>query len=406
MRIDKSQAIGALNAEISRLSAQIATCDDQFSRIVSISTPGLEGEAAREFRANVRRYAVVILTHKCFYQAVRNADSQNVSLVSALPTTDGSVLDTEVAAARINAAEQTIARLRMRKERAVGNAQKVNTAIALASTAGGVAVSALIRPIDVDAIARYYDTLIDAQYAIAEHNRMILAMASRYDAQSAALYQAVDANAVRQSTDMMASLLDRGVWGSVAWGVDFLSHNFPSVGFGGQMGAGSTADGGSSAAWLKFFDGDSGVESTVSRMPNGKVSSAARIDGQGAVQASDIGDSAFGLSAEGVAGRIDSGGEAAGIAGASGGAMGSIDGIGVETVSASSLAPGTMGGVSGNVNIDGEHVVSDVGVNAEFARVSSAGIDFDPSDNQVVDNFDFDLGRLSVGLGIKVDWDK
>lgn len=427
VRIDKSLAIGALHTEISRLSAQIAACDDQFARLVGISTPGLEGEAAREFRANVRRYAVVILAHKCFYQAVRNADSQNAFLVSALPTTDGSVLDTEVAAARIRAAEQAIARLRMQKERAVSNAQEINAAIALASAVGGVGVSALVKPVDIDAVIRYYDSLIDAQYAIIEHNRMILAMASRYDAQSASLYQAVDANVLRQSTDMMVSLLNRGVWGSMAWGVDFLSHTFSSVGFGGQVGAGAAAkpDGGSSAAWQRFLDGESETEGAAFRVPNGSVSSAPAIGAQNVVQASDIGGASFASGASGIAVGAGSS-DAAGIGGIGGGAAGSISGIdsaqpyakdamgsfpggarmasvGIEHADISS----TVGAISGA----GASSVSPIETNVASTSVNVTGapisaISFDASDNQVSESFDFDLGRLGVGMGISVDWGK
>ena len=274
MRIDKPVAMGVLSAEISRLTVQTAACNAQFASVVAIETPGLAGFAAQEFRANVRRYSVVLLTHSYLYQAIRTADQQNLALVAALPTTNGLVLDTNVAQARIDAAETEIARLRAEKERVVNEAIQINNAINVAAKLVAPVLPVPVKPICIEAIDAYYDALITVQFTIIEYYRMILARAEQYASQSMAIYRAIDLNAIERTSAIMSNLISQGIWGSMSWSIELLRRYYkpgllglgtqPSKPIGsqgwrrrrGRNGNGSGSD--SQDLWRKFLNGELG----------------------------------------------------------------------------------------------------------------------------------------------------
>ena len=208
MRIVKEQAVAALRREMGALEQQARHCQRQADKFSDIRFEGLAGASVTAAEQKMRMQASVARAHQRLCQTLKVADGQNVGLVQGLPTTSPGVLDTDEAQDRIDQAREHIRLLERNRQVAVDRARAANRSMAACPGAPLV---------DIGALRRQYDVLIQSQRIIIKRNQLILERAQEYERASTDLYRSVDASYLAQAHESVRCYLSGGTWGSTAW---------------------------------------------------------------------------------------------------------------------------------------------------------------------------------------------
>lgn len=206
MRIQTQRGAELLEREIRELKSQLGICGDQVSKLSSFDLGSLQGQGASALVGRVHMQASVARAHLVFLQSLLDADTKNLSLVQALPTTSPGVLDTGVAQTRIDQAKCQRQELLWRRDEAMR--------VRRLRTSGNWAFDADESPYMADLP---YDHLIAIQDQSIRDNERILARARDYERQAGSLYGSVDTSCVLAATASAREYAQTGDWGNVGW---------------------------------------------------------------------------------------------------------------------------------------------------------------------------------------------
>lgn len=218
MRIVKSQALTALGAENSLLGVQMGKCRRQISKFCGMHASGMSGRGAQALEQKLRMQAAIVVAHLSFYESLRAANERHAQLVSALPETDGGVLDTNAAKQRIDAAQRQISALQAQMDGAIAQARLVNSSLSDALESGEMDEwDATVSFVSIDAIRERYEALIYSQRLIVKVNQEILQRAHQYESDSKSAYESVQTGYIREATSASESFSSGRGWGDCAW---------------------------------------------------------------------------------------------------------------------------------------------------------------------------------------------
>lgn len=218
MRIDKSQAIAALEAENRQLESQREKCRLQIDKFTHLGLDAMSGKSVEAAQQSLRMHASIVNAHLAHYDALLAANDRNRSLIGALPESSSGVVDTSVASTRIENARRQIRSLRRHQRTAIEQAQRTNEAIRLAMAANPMEAAVPTPPlVDVEAIRQRYQALIEAQEEIVRTNQEVLDQAFEYDRASLDTYRSVDVSFLDKAICSSGSFVATGSWGSTAW---------------------------------------------------------------------------------------------------------------------------------------------------------------------------------------------